>query len=43
MGVFRERGCCSDGSVPGGRLICQPTEARTRDDSTLEFGEMRDR
>ena len=40
-GVFRERCCCSDGSVTGGRLLCEPTEARTCEDSTfVNFGEM---
>ena len=41
MGVFRARCCFSDGFVPGGRLFYDPTEARTREDSTLEyFGKM---
>ena len=34
---------CSDGSVPGGRFLFEPTEARTREDSTscADFGKCR--
>ena len=42
MGAFCERCCCSDGSVPGGRLFWETSEARTREDSTFaDFGKMR--